>query len=259
MLLAYDDHGPGPVVVLLHGFPLDRSMWSAQETSVGSIYRVIAPDLRGHGETAAPEGIYTMEAMADDVLELLDALQINEPIVLGGLSMGGYVALAMMARYPERVRGLMLMDTRAGADTPEGAQNREELARQVEAEGKTGMVVAGMLPRLFSEFTQQNRGELLAPIRQVMERTPARAIAGALRGMAARPDRTAELSRISVPTLVLVGADDVISPPEEARAMAAAIPNATLAVIPNAGHLAPLENPAAADAAILGFLESLGR
>src|SRR3954465_3916849 len=102
MLLAFDDYGPGPVVVLLHGFPLNRSMWSAQESTVGSIYRVIAPDLRGHGETAAPVGVYTMDAMADDVVETLDALRITEPVVLGGLSMGGYVALALMARYPER-------------------------------------------------------------------------------------------------------------------------------------------------------------
>src|SRR4051812_26309620 len=102
MLLAYDDFGPGPVVVLLHGFPLNRKIWSAQETSVGSIYRVIAPDLRGHGASAAPEGIYTVEVMASDVLELLDALQIREPVVLGGLSMGGYVALALMDMAPER-------------------------------------------------------------------------------------------------------------------------------------------------------------
>src|SRR4051812_16873266 len=132
MLLAYDDDGPGPVVVLLHGFPLNRKIWSAQEASVGSIYRVIAPDLRGHGQSAAPAGVYTMDDMAGDVLELLDALQVDGPVVLGGLSMGGYVALSLLALAPERVRALMLIDTRASADTPEAARNREELARVVE-------------------------------------------------------------------------------------------------------------------------------
>src|SRR3954467_855335 len=101
MLLAYDDYGPGPVVVLLHGFPLNRKVWTAQETSVGSIYRVIAPDLRGHGASAAPGGVYTMDGMASDVLALLDALQLNEPVILGGLSMGGYVALSLMALAPD--------------------------------------------------------------------------------------------------------------------------------------------------------------
>jgi pimeloyl-ACP methyl ester carboxylesterase len=257
MLLAYDDYGPGPVLVLLHGFPLNRKIWSAQESSVGSIYRVIAPDLRGFGESAAPEGVYTTDAMADDVIELLDALQLNEPVVLGGLSMGGYVAFDLLARYPRRFRALMLMDTRAAADTPEAARGREELARTVETTGNARHVVDAMLPRFFSEETRARRAELIAPVRAMMERTPARAIAGALRGMARRPDRTAELARIAVPTLVLVGAHDVISPPDEARKMAEAIPNARLAIIPDAGHLAPLENPEAADEAILDFLSTL--
>src|SRR5438270_1647220 len=170
MLLAYDDQGPGPVVVLLHGFPLDRTMWSDQLTGIGDIYRVIAPDLRGHGESAAPEGVYTMDAMADDVIELLDALQIKEPVVLGGLSMGGYVALALMARYPQRFRGLMLIDTRAAADTPEAARNREELARTVETTRSTRHVVDAMLPKLFSEETRLRRAELIPPVRAAMER-----------------------------------------------------------------------------------------
>jgi len=254
MLLAYDDYGPGPVVVLLHGFPLNRKMWSLQEGRVGSMYRIIAPDLRGHGETAAPPGVYTMEEMAGDVIELLDALQITEPIVLGGLSMGGYVALALIAHYPERVRGLMLIDTRAAADTPEAARNREDLARKVEASGNVGHVVEGLFPRLFSESTRVGHPERVTWLRAAMEKTSPRGVVGALRGMAVRPDRTADLARITVPTLVMVGADDVLTPPDEVRKMAEALPRAKLVVIPNAGHVSPFENPDAANEAILQFL-----
>jgi 3-oxoadipate enol-lactonase len=257
MLLAYSDDGPGPVVVLLHGFPLDRTMWAAQQQTVGSIYRVIAPDLRGHGQSAAPDGIYSMEDMAEDVIELLDALKITEPIVLGGLSMGGYVAMALAVRHPKRLRGLMLFDTKAGADTPEAAQAREELARKVEAAGTAEPAVAAMLPRLFSPTTRARRPDLIARTQEQMLKTPARGVAGALRGMAVRPDRTADLGRISVPTLVVVGADDVITPPSEAHKMAQALPNVQLLEVPEAGHLSPLENPGAVNEAILQFLATL--
>ena len=257
MLLAYDDHGPGPVVVLLHGFPLNRKTWSAQETSVGSMYRVIAPDLRGHGDSAAPEGVYTMDVMAADVIALLDALQITEPVVLGGLSMGGYVALSLWAHYPQRFRALMLMDTRAAADTPEAARNREELARMVETTGSTKHVVDAMMPKLFSEQTLTRRAALIPRVRAAMEHNSARGVAGTLRGLAQRADRTALLPTITVPTLVLVGAHDAIAPPEESRKLAAAVPGAQLVIIPEAGHLAPLENPEPANDAILGFLSKL--
>jgi pimeloyl-ACP methyl ester carboxylesterase len=257
MLLAYSDDGPGPVVVLLHGFPLDRSMWEYQRTGIGSTYRVIAPDLRGHGETAAPEGVYHIDDMAEDVVETLVALGIHEPIVLGGLSMGGYVALALAHRHPHRLRGLMLIDTRASADTPQAALGREELAQRVLAADSAEPAVEAMLPRLFGETTRLNRPEVIAQMRERMLRTPARAVAGALRGMAARLDRTAELGRIAVPTLVMVGAEDVLTPPSEAKAMADAIPNARYVEIPGAGHLAPLENPSVANGAMFAFLESL--
>lgn len=257
MLLDFDDDGPGPVVILLHGFPLNRSMWKAQMAKIGSLYRVIAPDLRGHGHTAAPDGVYSIDAMADDVLDLLNALQLKEPVVFGGLSMGGYIALSLVARHPERVRALILMDTRAGADSAEAAIGREEMAKQVEASRSAAPVIQAMLPKLFSEMTRNFHADRIAPVHHMMEKTPARAVAGALRGMAARPDRTGDLARIQVPTLVLVGADDTITPPAEARAMAQAIPGAQFEIIPNAGHLAPLENPTASNEAILRFLSSL--
>lgn len=258
MRLAYTDEGPGPAVVLLHGFPLGREMWKEQIDGIGSIYRVIAPDLRGHGDSPAPEGDYTIDEMADDVIELLDTLGLTAPVVVGGLSMGGYVALSMVVRYPERIRALMLMDTRAAADTPEAAAKREELARAVLAAGDSSPAVAAMTPRLFAPITLKNRPERVAPLRELMERNTARGVVGALRAMASRPDRRADLALIPVPTLVMVGEMDVVTPPEEAQDLADSIAGARLEIIPEAGHLAPYENHAVANAAILRFLDGLG-
>ncbi len=257
MRLAYTDEGPGPAVVLLHGFPLGREMWREQVNGIGSIYRVIAPDLRGHGDSPAPEGAYTIDEMADDVVELLDTLSLGKPVVVGGLSMGGYVALSLIARYPERVRGLMLMDTRAGADSPEAVDKREELARAVLAAGNAGPAVEAMTPRLFAKITVEQHPEKVTPLRELMERNTARGIVGALRAMASRPDRVGDLAAISVPTLVLVGEDDVVTPPSEAQSLADAIAGARLEVIPEAGHLAPYENPSVANAVMLRFLDGL--
>jgi pimeloyl-ACP methyl ester carboxylesterase len=257
MRLAYTDEGPGPVVVLLHGFPLGREMWTEQVNGIGSIYRVIAPDLRGHGDSPAPEGDYTIDEMADDVVELLDTLSLSEPVVVGGLSMGGYVALSLFARYPERVRALMLMDTRAAADSTEAVEKREELARAVLAAGNAGPAVEAMTPRLFAKISLEQRPEKVALLREVMERNTARGIVGALRAMASRPDRTADLAAVRVPALVLVGEEDVVTPPSEAQALADAISGARLEVIPEAGHLAPCENHSVANAVMLRFLDGL--
>lgn len=257
MLLAYDDHGPGPVVLLLHGFPLNRSLWEHQVGAVGSRYRLILPDLRGHGESAAPEGVYTMDVMADDVVELLDALQIREPVVLGGLSMGGYVALSLMDRFPDRFRGLILMSTRAEADSPETARARAEMVGQIEGSKTIQPVVDAMLPRLLSPTTRVQRPEIVARVRGMMEKTSPRGVVGSLRGLAARPDRSSVLPRIQVPTLVLFGADDPITPPGLAQDLSCTIPRARHLVFEGAGHLAPVEAADAVNTAILAFLDEL--
>jgi pimeloyl-ACP methyl ester carboxylesterase len=256
MLLNYDDHGPGPVVVLLHGFPLDLTMWEYQRETLGSMYRVIAPDLRGHGRSEAPDGIYPIEDMAADVVELLDALKIGEPVVVGGHSMGGYVALALAVKHPKRLRGLMLINTRAGADTPETARVREDLAQVVEAEGKADPIVATMLPKLFAPITRERRPDLVERVGEQMRRTDPRGVAGTLRGLATRPDRTADLPRISLSTLVLAGADDQMIPVAESERIAQSLPNCSLVTVPDAGHMAPLENPSAVNEAMLKFLDS---
>jgi 3-oxoadipate enol-lactonase len=259
MKLAFADTQHAPPLVLLHGFPLSREMWAEQLASIGSLYRVIAPDLRGHGQSESPDGAYTMDEMADDVLELLDRLEVRGPIVLGGLSMGGYVALSLVLRYPERVCGLILCDTRAAADTAEAAKGREETAREVLREGSARRVIETMVPRIFAKTTREKHPQRVEAMLAVMERTSPRGIAGALQGMAIRRDRRGDLKQIRVPTLVLVGEDDVISPPAEARELAASIPGARLEIIPAAGHLAPYENPVAANDAIVRFLHHLGR
>jgi 3-oxoadipate enol-lactonase len=167
------------------------------------------------------------------------------------------VALSLVCRHPRRVRGLMLIDTRAAADTPEAARLREATAQAVFQANHARSIIETMVPRLFGKTTLEQYPARVGPILAEMEKTSAQGVAGALRGMARRPDRRADLVSIKVPTLVMVGQDDVISPVAEAREIAAALPDARLEVIPAAGHLAPYENPAAANEAMLSFLNHM--
>ncbi|WP_152051928.1 alpha/beta fold hydrolase [Tautonia marina] len=256
MRLSFDEQGTGPVVVLLHGFPLDRTMWSSQLGMLSNHHRVIAPDLRGHGQSPTPPGPYRMEDMAADVIETLDAARVEPPYVVGGLSMGGYVALAMAERYPDRLRGLILLNTRAGADSPEAAANREAKATALEQEGSTESLAA-MVELLIPETTRNSRPELVDQVVAMIRQTSPIGAAGALRGMAMRPDRLDVLRRLAVPLRVIAGADDAIVPEAEAQVMAEATPQGDLIVIPGAGHLTPLETPGATNTAIRSFLERL--
>ncbi len=253
----YADDGPGPVVVLIHGFPMDLSVWESQRETIGSVYRVITPDLRGFGRTAAPSGIYAIDDMADDVIDLLDALEVTEPVALGGLSMGGYLALSIAIRHPKRLRGLMLINTRAGADKPETARVREDLAAQVERSGDVEPVVASMLPGLFAPTTRERRPEVISQLHEAMSRTPALGVIGALRGMATRPDRRSELGRIAIPTMVMAGAHDALIPTSESELMAREIPNSELVIVPDARPPRPVGKPGVraerGDAAVPGL------
>jgi pimeloyl-ACP methyl ester carboxylesterase len=231
-------------------------MWASQLRELGRRYRVVTPDMRGMGETPAGDVQPSMETLAEDVVALLEHLGIAGPIVLGGLSMGGYVAQAFAVACPERLRGLILMDTRAVNDAPEMARNREETADDVLKTGDVSKVVEPMIARLFAAETLADP-ERIAPLKAVMEATSPQGIAGALRCMAVRPDRRRDLADIRVPTLVLVGAEDAIAPPTEAQAIADAISDSRFVVIPQAGHMAPWENPEMVNAAILDFLDRL--
>ncbi|MHC4399831.1 MAG: alpha/beta fold hydrolase [Planctomycetota bacterium] len=255
--LATVDRGAGLPLVLVHGFPLDHAMWDAQIEELSGYCRVIAPDLRGFGRSGVTEGKVTMGRFADDVDALLNALGIDEPVVFCGLSMGGYVAWQFWHKYPSRTRGLVLCDTRAGADTPAAAAGRLKTAGEVMRDGLDALAES-MLPKLLAPTTLAENAELVESLRRVMLATDRRGAAAAARGMAERPDFTPRLPEIASPALVLVGELDAISTPGEMRSVAEAIPGARYVEIPAAGHMAPLENPAPVNAAIRAFLASLG-
>lgn len=247
------DRGAGPAVLLIHGFPLDQSMWQAQLDALAMNNRLIAPDLRGFGRSTVTEGTVTMEQMADDLAALLDALGLKQPVCLCGLSMGGYIALAFWRKYRERVRSLVLCDTRSAADTPEAAAARGTLAERATAEGME-QVAEAMLPKLIHPETPKVRPRVAAAVKQMILGTNPRGAAAALRGMAIRPDSANLLPTINVRTLVIAGEKDAISPPEEMRKIAAAIPGARFVVIPEAGHMSPMENPERFNEELQSFL-----
>jgi pimeloyl-ACP methyl ester carboxylesterase len=232
-------------------------MWRSQIDAFRDTHRVIAPDLRGFGQSAVTEGTVTMEQFADDLAALLDALGVKEPVVLCGLSMGGYVAFQFFRKYRSRVRGLILCDTRAIPDTPEGAAGRRKLAATLVEKGSRAAFEA-MQPKLFAAATPERRPTVVDEVRQMILNTSPQGMAAALRGMAERPDSTRLLPAIDVPTLVMVGDEDRISPPDEMRQIAAAIPSAWFVEVSDAGHMAPMENPAAVNAAMTQFLKTVG-
>jgi 3-oxoadipate enol-lactonase len=249
------ERGQGAPVVLAHGYPLDHSMWRGQLEGLSDACRLIAPDLRGFGTSDVTPGTVKMEQMADDIAAVLDALQVTEPVVFCGLSMGGYVAWQFASRHAKRLRALILSDTRAVADSAEAAAGRHTTAEKVLASG-AGIAAEGILPKLFAAETYEKRPEIVEATRAVILQTKPEGIAAALRGMAAREDFTPKLGQIHTPTLVICGEHDKISPPEEMRGFAEQIPQARYVVIAGAGHMAPLEQPVAVNEAIRDFLKA---
>jgi pimeloyl-ACP methyl ester carboxylesterase len=258
--MAYSDTGAGsPVALLVHGFPLNRSMWDPQLGILRSMgMRVIAPDLRGFGASeSGPPGPLTMEQHADDLVGLLDVLGVSEPVVYVGLSMGGYVGFALWRRNPERVRAFVFADTRASADTPAAREDRMRIARLAEEFESPQPAIDSMLPRLFSPHLRAGSlPERL--VRGMMASSSARAVANGQRGLSLRADSSSTLGTITVPTLVIVGEHDVLTPPDESRLIAEGIPKARLVSIDQAGHMSNLENPEAFNEALVEFVKELG-
>jgi pimeloyl-ACP methyl ester carboxylesterase len=266
--VAWLEAGAGWPVILLHGFPLTSAMWRPQLERVPAGSRFIAPDLRGFGRSPlssggargakdgqeAPGTSLTIDDYADDVAALMDALEI-EAAAIGGLSMGGYVTLALHRRTPERFTAMILADTRAPADTPQGRDGRQRLRERL-AGGGPRAVADDLLPALLAASSRDEAPGAPADVRAMIESAAPEAIDAAIGALMGRPDATPGLARIACATLVVVGADDAITPVADAESLRVAIPRSALAVIPRAGHLSNVEQPAAFSRALDDFLVS---
>ncbi|MBP2705217.1 alpha/beta hydrolase [Microbispora sp. RL4-1S] len=252
--------GSGVPVVLLHAFPLSSAMWLAQREGLAPFCRVITPDLRGFGGSRLGDDEPSLDAMADDVVNLLDQEGV-ERAVIGGQSMGGYVTMAVCRRHPERVLGVVLAGTKAGADTEAARANRERIATAV-LESGTGILVEESMPPMLGATTKQRRGMVLGRVRGLVQAAPPPAVAWAQRAMAARPDSFDVLRGLRVPALIIVGDEDELTPAPEAQAMAEAmagtVAGARTAVVEQAGHLVAMEQPEAFNRLVAEFVKSLG-
>lgn len=254
--IAFDDTGgQGPAVVLVHGFPFNRTLWNDQLAALRETHRVVTLDLRGFGESDSSESPATMVQMAEDVAGLMNALEITSATI-GGLSMGGYVVLAFYKIFPERVDALVLADTRPQADTEEAKKTRAEQAQRVMAEGMV-VIVNAMLPKLLTPESVSKHPEMVKRVRDMMSSTKPEGAAAALMGMAVREDQTELLSRIKVPTLILVGKEDAITPVADSETMHQRIAGSKLVVINNAGHVSNIEQAPEFNSHVLEFLLGL--
>lgn len=249
-------------LILLHAFPLSADMWLPQLARVPPRWRFIASDLRGFRgmgpafEDPQLDGA-TMDDYARDVLDLMDHLDVSSAAI-AGLSMGGYVAMALAARAPERVSHLILADTKMTADTDEGRAGRDAMRAMVERDGPPAVATA-MLPKLLGATSHREQPDLVDAVRRLIEVNRAEAIAGAIGALKTRPDRSAALAAMHVPALVICGDEDALMPKADSEAMAATIPGAKLVVMPRTGHLSNLERPLEFNAALQDFLERAGR
>jgi len=248
---SFDDRGSGIPLVLLHGFPLDRRMWGEQASDTSLRGRLIVIDLPGFGQSQPPKP-FSIPSLAKSIRELLAQLDAL-PCVLAGLSMGGYIALNFVREFQRDLRGLILLDTRAEADTAQGKENRQKMIDLVRAKGSAA-IADQMQPKLLSPDTVAHRPNQVRALRQMMEAVPAQTIEHALSAMRDRPDMTEVLTSIKTPTLVLVGDADEITPPAVAQSMQKKLPDAEMVVIQGAGHMSPLEQPAQVNRAIRNFL-----
>lgn len=251
--VGLDEAGDGVPVLLLHGFPHDRTLWAAQLAAPPAGARLIAVDLPGFGESDSVDAP-SLDAWADWCAEVLDSLRLPKAVV-GGLSMGGYLALALWRRHPSRVQGLVLADTRAGADSDEGRAKRVAMQQQVVERGP-GVVADQMITGMVGKTTRETRPAAVSFLDAMMRRASAGALHDALEAMRTRPDATPTLPGIAVPTLIVCGDEDVLTPVKESEAMHAAIPDSQLAIIPRAGHASCVEHPAAFTALLAGFIQA---
>jgi 3-oxoadipate enol-lactonase len=247
--------GEGDPVIFIHGFPFDSSMWDAQLAAVPAGWQFIAPDLRGFGESASTDEPLSMDIFADDITALMDHLGIEQAVICG-LSMGGYVALSLIMRQPDRVRALLLSATRANADDEDARKNRLELAAKARVQGPQ-VVVEAMLPKLLSGETRLKHPEVVEKVRAMMEATSSQTMAGALEAMATRRDYSKDLDRIAVSTMVIRGGQDEVIPGTDMEAIARTVRGARHELIAFAGHLPPMEASEVFNSILAGFLKQL--
>ena len=252
-MLSYSERGNGAPLILLHAFPLNRHMWDAQMESWSQCCRVVAPDFRGFGESQIGEQESRMELFADDVRNLLDKLKISEPIILLGLSMGGYVAFEFCRKYPERLRGLVLVATQPISDSEESRRSRFELAELVRTRG-TQVLIEKMTPRLLGKTSLESRPQVIERVHQLMTSNPPKGVSKACYGLASRRDSTLILAEVKVPTLIVTGAEDCIIPKSQLEAMKSGIRMSQLVVIQQSGHLVNLEQPEEFNRVVQGYL-----
>jgi pimeloyl-ACP methyl ester carboxylesterase len=253
--MAYEVRGDGPAVLFLHAFPLGLAMWDDQAAALAGTHRMVRFDDRGFGASPPGDGLLTMERIADDAAALLDHLGLERAVV-AGCSMGGYAAFAMVRRHPDRLRALVLQDTRAGADSEEARKNRALLAEKTLREGPAAALEA-FLPKLLGATTWKERPLVVERVKAMTLAASPRGIADALHGLAARGDSFPTLREIRVPTLVICGEEDTITPVADSEALAKGIAGSRLEVIPGAGHLSNLESPEAYNGVLKAFLASL--
>ena len=241
-------------VIFVHGFPFSHAMWHHQLPLVAKEFRCIAYDVRGLGESSAGDGLITVERHVDDLISLMDNLHIAQAAIVG-LSMGGYIVLRALERDPGRFVAAVLWDTRSEADTNEGRLGRAKAMADVTLRGAAAFA-ADFEKKIFAPESFRRIPADVAMIRDIMARTSPRAIAATLLALAARTDTTASLGSITIPTLIMVGMQDLITPPEASRAMHERIPGSVLHIIPDAAHMSPLENPDEANTHLLQFLRT---
>jgi pimeloyl-ACP methyl ester carboxylesterase len=249
--LFYHESGHGLPLVLLHGYPLNHHIWHKQVHDLAAVCRVITPDLRGFGQSLGG-GAFTIPSLAEDLYILLSQIHAL-PCVLGGLSMGGYVALAYERQYASTLRGLILIDTRAADDAPDVRAGRDVMIELAKTAGSAA-VAEQMLSKVLAPGTLESRPELVAEIKSMMEACPAQTMQHAQAAMRDRPDYRPTLQRIAAPTLIIVGEFDAMTPPSLAKEMHSSIPGSTIAMIKDAGHLSPIEQPQQVSRAIRNFL-----
>lgn len=253
MKIFYEDQGQGYPILLLHGFPLDHQMWRNQAGALKQHYRVITPDLAGMGQSDVPDENITLDYYADQILALLDYLHI-EKAVLGGFSMGGYIVFSLLRKAPDKFPAVILSNTRPEADTREGRKNRMNMSALLFENGSSTAKDA-MIPKLLSEQTLQENSKLIDELSSsILSMNPDGLVHASL-AMAYRKDSTEYLNKIQVPTLVIAGEQDAVTPPDVMKKMSDQIPHAHYRLIPGAAHLTPMEDPDAYNGILLEFLK----